>query len=241
MIDLLILPFPCSPFKVDVHDSLSSKKSYCKVQGDALSEYGAYVNQWMKFWIDTNGQGDGPLYIRCSGPTKDCEAKVYDSQDGTYDIQIYPTEVGTHYLHVSWGERIVHGSPFVIRVGQEPDPSQVYAYGPGLEHGKMESFQGNFLVSTKGAGPGTLKIRVHGPKGAFKVEMYRDTTKDRTIGVRYNPNESGRYTINIRWADQHIPGSPFEIHIVDTQQEYDSLSELHDNVVQRGRGESAHL
>lgn len=225
---------------------MSSRKSYCKFQGDALGQYGAYVHQWMKFWIDTNGQGEGPLYIRCCGPTEDCEVKIYDNQDGTYDIQIYPKEVGRHELHVSWGKRVVHGSPFIIQVGQAPDPSQVFAYGPGLEHGRLESFQGNFLVETKGAGPGVLKIRIHGPKGAFKVEMYRNGLQEkRLIGVRYNPNECGRYTVNVKWADQHIPGSPFEIHIVDTQQEYDSLSELHDNVVQHGRasqsGESAHL
>ena len=231
----------CSPFKVDVYDSLTSNKSHCRVKGDALSEYGAYVNQWMKFWVDTNGEGEGPLNVRCSGPSKDCDVKIYDNQNGTYDLQIYPTEVGTHELHVSWGSRVVYGSPFLIRVGQEPDASQVYAYGPGLENGIMDSFQGNFLVETKGAGPGTLKIRIHGPKGAFKVEMYRDHTKERRIGVRYNPNEAGRYTINVKWTDQHIPGSPFEIHAVDTQQEYDSLNELHNNAVDRSKNEDAHL
>lgn len=203
-----------------------------------MSEHGAYVNQWMKFWVDTNGQGEGPLYVRCCGPTKDCDVKIYDNQDGTYDLQIYPTEVGTHEMHVSWGRRVVYGSPFLIRVGQEPDPSQVYAYGPGLENGILDSFQGNFLVETKGAGPGTLKIRIHGPKGAFKVEMYRDHTKERRIGVRYNPNEPGRYTVNIKWADQHIPGSPYEVHVVETMEEYEALSELNDNVVARPRNQS---
>ena len=95
----------------------------------------------------------------------------------------------------------------------------------------LRSFKGEFLVETKGAGPGTLKIRIHGPRGAFKVEMYRDTSKERSIGVRYNPTEVGRYMINIKWADQHIPGSPFDVLIVDTRQELESLNELRDNSV----------
>lgn len=103
--------------------------------------------------------------------------------------------------------------------------------GPGLENGLLRSFKGEFLVETKGAGPGTLKIRIHGPRGAFKVEMYRDTSKERSIGVRYNPTEAGRYIINIKWADQHIPGSPFDVTIVETREELESLNELNDNAV----------
>ena len=95
----------------------------------------------------------------------------------------------------------------------------------------LQSFKGEFLVETKGAGPGTLKIRIHGPRGAFKVEMYRDTSKERSIGVRYNPTEVGRYMINIKWADQHIPGSPFDVLIVDSRQELESMNELRDNSV----------
>lgn len=107
----------------------------------------------------------------------------------------------------------------------------VFLSGPGLENGLLRSFKGEFLVETKGAGPGTLKIRIHGPRGAFKVEMYRDTSKERSIGVRYNPTESGRYIINIKWADQHIPGSPFDVTIVETREELESLNELKDNAV----------
>ena len=103
--------------------------------------------------------------------------------------------------------------------------------GPGLENGLLRSFKGEFLVETKGAGPGTLKIRIHGPRGAFKVEMYRDTSKERSIGVRYNPTEPGRYIINIKWADQHIPRSPFDVTIVETREELESLDELKDNAV----------
>lgn len=63
------------------------------------------------------------------------------------------------------------------------------------------------------------------------MEMYRDTSKERSIGVRYNPTEVGRYMINIKWADQHIPGSPFDVLIVDTRQELESMNELRDNSV----------
>ncbi len=49
--------------------------------------------------------------------------------------------------------------------------------------------------------------------------MKRNDNKDRTIDVRYNPVECGDYTIQVKWSDQHVTGSPFLVKIVDTQDE----------------------
>lgn len=223
---------PDSPYKVTIKEAQVMKASSCLVEGSMLKEGGsATVGQAMGFNINSKDAGPGQLYVRCQGPTKDCDVTVFDNKDSTYQVQIFPTEVGNHLVYVEWGGRPVHGSPFLVRVGQPPDPSKVRVYGPGLENGLIRSFKGEFLVETKGAGPGTLKIRIHGPRGAFKVEMYRDTSKERSIGVRYNPTEAGRYIINIKWADQHIPGSPFDVTIVETREELDSINELKDNMV----------
>lgn len=223
---------PESPHKVTVREPQVMKASSCQVEGTMLRDGGnATVGQAMGFSINSKDAGPGQLYVRCQGPSKDCDVTVFDNKDSTYQVQIFPMEVGNHLVYVEWGGRPVHGSPFLVRVGQAPDPSKVRVYGPGLENGLLRNFKGEFLVETKGAGPGTLKIRIHGPRGAFKVEMYRDTSKERSIGVRYNPTEVGRYMINIKWADQHIPGSPFDVLIVETRDELYSINELKDNAV----------
>ena len=49
--------------------------------------------------------------------------------------------------------------------------------------------------------------------------MKRNDNKDRTIDVRYNPVECGDYTIQVKWSDQHVTGSPFLVKIVDSQEE----------------------
>lgn len=54
-------------------------------------------------------------------------------------------------------------------------------YGPGVEHGVLATFQSRFICDTRGAGAGQLTVRVRGPKGAFRVEMQRESQKDRTI------------------------------------------------------------
>lgn len=59
--------------------------------------------------------------------------------------------------------------------------NKVRVYGPGIEHGVLATFQSRFICDTRGAGAGQLTVRVRGPKGAFRVEMQRESQKDRTI------------------------------------------------------------
>lgn len=55
--------------------------------------------------------------------------------------------------------------------------------------------------------------------GAFRVEMKRQSQKDRTINCRYEPREVGDYIISVKWSGEHVPGSPFRVQIFDTQSE----------------------
>ena len=55
--------------------------------------------------------------------------------------------------------------------------------------------------------------------GAFRVEMQRESQKDRTILCKFDPTEPGDYRVEVKWAGEHVPGSPFMVMIFDTQQE----------------------
>jgi len=57
------------------------------------------------------------------------------------------------------------GSPFVLLVAGAPDASKVRTHGPGIEHGVLSSFHGQFTVETAGAGSGQLVVKVRGPRG----------------------------------------------------------------------------
>lgn len=67
-------------------------------------------------------------------------------------------------------------------------------YGPGIEHGVLATFQSRFICDTRGAGAGQLTVRVRGPKGAFRVEMQRESQKDRTILCKVSFHNSGLKT-----------------------------------------------
>lgn len=61
----------------------------------------------------------------------------------------------------------------LCRISGPPDPSKCRIYGPGLEHGVLSTFKGDFVCDTKGAGAGQLKVRVHGPKGKLDENVFK--------------------------------------------------------------------
>ena len=64
------------------------------------------------------------------------------------------------------------------------------------------------LLPYSGAGTGGLGLAVEGPSEA---KMSCVDNKDGSCTVEYVPTEPGEYDINVRYADQHIPGSPFKV------------------------------
>lgn len=77
----------------------------------------------------------------------------------------------------------------MIRVAGPPDAAKVKVLGPGICHGVLNKFKSRFICETRGAGAGQLTVRIRGPKGAFRVEMQRETQKERTILCKYDPIE----------------------------------------------------
>ncbi|XP_067614638.1 filamin-A-like [Eurosta solidaginis] len=96
---------------------------------------------------------------------------------------------------------------------------KVHAYSPGIEHGVLATFQSRFICDTRGAVAGQLTVHIRGPKGAFRVEMQRESQKDRTILCKYVPTEPGDYRFEVKWAGEFVPGSPFPEMIFDTEEE----------------------
>ena len=119
---------------------------------------------------------------------------------------------GKYEVFVRWNGGNVEGSPFVLKVIKRPMPEKIKAYGPGLTNGHAGQ-EGNFTVETSEGGPGTLAVRLHGPRGAFKINMRRHPNNDRTILVRYDPTIEGTYRVDVMWSEVHVPGSPFTVNV----------------------------
>ena len=51
------------------------------------------------------------------------------------------------------------------------------------------------------------------PSGNFVDELSVKKTRGTNYTVNYKPNEKGEHTLNIRWGQADIPGSPFSIAV----------------------------
>ncbi|XP_013109625.2 filamin-C isoform X2 [Stomoxys calcitrans] len=203
------------PLTVAVGSSMDASKVICS--GEGLRH--GIVGKDIKSWIDTRRAGPGELTAHCAGPRKVAYCELYDHGDATFTLNIKPQEPGRHVLTIKYGGQNVPGSPFALKVAGAPDASKVRVYGPGIEHGVLATFQSRFICDTRGAGAGQLTVRVRGPKGAFRVEMQRESQKDRTILCKFDPTEPGDYRVEVKWAGEFVPGSPFPVMIFDTEEE----------------------
>ncbi|XP_059581616.1 filamin-C isoform X2 [Alligator mississippiensis] len=126
-------------------------------------------------------------------------------------ISFTPKEVGEHVVSVRKSGKHVTNSPFKIVVGPSEigDASRVKVWGAGLAEGR--TFQlSDFIVDTRSAGYGGLGLSIEGPS---KVDINCEDMEDGTCKVTYCPTEPGTYVINIKFADKHVPGSPFMVKV----------------------------
>ncbi|KAI6227102.1 BMA-FLN-2, isoform d [Aphelenchoides besseyi] len=209
-------PIRDSPFRVNVQAFKTPAES---IEVDFRTLKMGILGEDVKTIINTKNATPGHLSAQCEGPSRLEYCELYDNRDGTYILRVTPKELGKHVLTIRYADEHVPGSPFVFSVCNPPDASKVRVYGPGIEHGILAKFESNFVVETRGAGAGQLTVRVRGPKGAFNVEMQRDRQQDRTIHCKYEPREPGDYQVEVKWHNEHVPGSPFLVLIVDTEEE----------------------
>ncbi|XP_046393064.1 filamin-A isoform X2 [Ischnura elegans] len=208
-----------SPALSAVGDSSAGATEAAQVVCSGEGLKAGVLGQEIRSFIDTRRAGPGELTAQCVGPSKVAYCELYDHGDGTFTLNVKPQEPGRHTLAIKYGGEHVNGSPFPLRVSGGPDASRVRVHGPGVDHGVLATFESRFVCDTRGAGAGQLTVRVRGPKGAFRVEMQRESHRDRTILCKFDPTEPGDYRIEVKWAGEHVPGSPFHVWIFDTQEE----------------------
>ena len=208
-------PIPGSPFSVTAIPP--ARADLCHAYGPALDPDVTHITgQTLEFNVDTRQAGASQLDTKLKQPDNST-GRVFMADDGrgVYSVKFDAPQMGRYKIAVKWGDAHIPGSPFLIKVFQGPDASKVRAYGPGLEDG-MVNGTGEFTIDTKNAGIGTLVVRVHGIKGAFKIDAYAtDDSQPRVLLGRYDPSLPGIYTISIRWSGEHVPGSPFRVEIMD--------------------------
>ncbi|XP_059469559.1 filamin-A isoform X2 [Neocloeon triangulifer] len=202
---------PGSPFQALIVPEVDVNK--IKVMGSGIQPHGVFVDSPTDFVVDSraiNKNNDGKVSCTITNPSGSrLDNLITPQADGTFKISYTPFEEGNHTIELSYNGIPIPGSPFCVAVKRGCDPSRCRAYGPGVEKGYVDR-PNVFTVETRSAGTGGLGLAIEGPSEA------KISCKDNRNGsctVEYTPSEPGDYDVSIRFADQHIPGSPFKVPV----------------------------
>lgn len=147
------------------------------------------------------------------------KSRITQFRDGPfpgYWIEYTPSELGDHFVDIIYGGQMLlnrAGLPFGVRCVLPPAAAAdiVRAYGPGLSDG-VAGRAADFVIDTRGAGPGGLGVTVEGPSEA--AIQCRDNG-DGTCSVAYLPVMPGDYFINVTFNNEPISGSPFPVRVAE--------------------------
>ncbi|KAF1390925.1 hypothetical protein PFLUV_G00063170 [Perca fluviatilis] len=203
-------PAPKSPFRVAVTEGCDPAR--VRVHGPGLKC--GITNKPNKFTVETRGAGTGGLGLAMEGPS---EAKMSctDNKDGSCSVEYIPYEPGKYNLNVTYGGQPITGSPFSVPVSDTVDSTKVKCQGPGLGTNVRSNIPQAFTVDASKAGVAPLQVRVQGPKGVVEPVEVVDNG-DQTHTVNYVPTREGPYSINVLYADEEIPRSPYKVKVLPT-------------------------
>ncbi|XP_064905473.1 LOW QUALITY PROTEIN: filamin-C [Columba livia] len=199
---------PKSPFRVAVAEGCDPTR--VRAHGPGLE--GGLVGKANRFTVETRGAGTGGLGLAIEGPS---EAKMSckDNKDGSCTVEYIPFTAGDYDVNITFGGHPIPGSPFRVPVKDVVDPSKVKCSGPGLGPSVRARVAQTFTVDCTGAGLAPLEVTLLGPSGLAEPVDVRDNG-DGTHKVTYTPATDGPYTINVKFADQEVPRSPFKVKVL---------------------------
>ncbi|XP_053149776.1 filamin-B isoform X3 [Hemicordylus capensis] len=190
---------PGSPFTAKITDD-SRRRSQVKL-GSAAD-----------FLLDINETDLSLLTASIKAPSgRDEPCLLKRLPNNHIGISFIPREVGEHLVSIMKNGSHVPNSPVSIMVVQSEigDASRARVSGRGLVEGRTFEMC-DFIVDTRDAGYGGISLAVEGPS---KVDIQTEDLDDGTCRVSYFPTVPGVYIVSTKFADEHIPGSPFTVKI----------------------------
>ena len=181
-----------------------------EVNGNGLHE--AKINQEADFVID--GSRAGELYglpeIKLTGTRCDIDVRMMQLGHNIYRCTYIPQIPGAYLLSIKWSDRQIGDSPYKVNIGMNSDPSKVTVSGEGIKMGVFGP-EIKAMIDTRRAGPGELTAHCMGPQKVAFCEFFDH--KDGTFTLYVKPQEPGKHILQIKYNDEHVPGSPFIIRI----------------------------
>lgn len=186
----------------------------CKVEGDLKKRNQISIGSCSQVTLpgvltDADLRSLNAIIMTPSGIEEPCFLKRLPS--GNIGISFTPRETGEHVVHVKRMGQQIKNSPFKINVSEKEvgNAKKVKTTGAALTNGKTNA-DNTFVIDTRNAGYGGLSLSIEGPS---KVQIKCLDQEDGTLQISYKPTAPGNYVMNLKFADHHVEGSPFDIKV----------------------------
>ncbi|CAL1528168.1 unnamed protein product [Lymnaea stagnalis] len=201
------LPIPEAPLTVTAVPGFDASK--VKAYGPGLE--GGLTEQPAVFTVDMKGAGKGGLGLGIEGPVE-TPMQCQDNHDGTCQVVYQPTKAGPYEISVKFNEKHVPGSPFRVDIKNPVNPAKVKVYGPGLDSAYVKAgAPAIFTVDTTEAGQAPLEV-TYTDKTGVKRQAEIVPVDDGIYQVTYVPTAEGPCQVDVKYANQHVPESPFRVN-----------------------------
>ena len=156
--------------------------------------------------------GPGQLQVNATGAIVDeTELTVTDSGDGCYGLVLEPSQPGNYIIELGWADCPIPGTPLNLYFANNVDVSRCNLDGEGLRIAKVGR-PAFFRVVTRGSGLAPLSASLVGPKGQpSPVEIVQPSPG--IYQCVYIPLVTGVYTLQVRYGNVEVPGSPFSVAV----------------------------
>ena len=155
------------------------------------------------------------LTIAAVHPDHNATVKVEYGKDGTAVARFTAKQIGQYNCEVLCGKKHIHGSPFSVLVA---NPSECKVVGT-IPTVIPISQKREFMVQTRGAGPGELSFSMEtagGRKSAcLSCDVRVKSTDPTAHQIHMKGVSCGKCSFFLKWADYDIPDMPVEISVVD--------------------------
>ena len=140
-----------------------------------------------------------------------------DNQTTTYKLTYLVPVAGDYILTVTYDKVNVSNSPFTLSIRPPADRDKCRLQHSYLDEDHNIENPVDFSVDVTHGGSGSLVTKVLDPSGS-QVHVYSDvdhTPLNVIHYLKFKPKVIGKYTVNILWEDEAIPGTPFTVNVID--------------------------
>ena len=134
---------------------------------------------------------------------------------GIYTLTYTTYDDGDHCLEIMYEGNHINSSPFKIFIKPQPRADQCIASGHIIQPNAFLNVKehAEIVVDSTKAGGGVLKASGKQPDGSM-IRLFV-SYEDNLHYLNFDASKIGKHVITVEWDEEQIPGSPFEVNVID--------------------------